>query len=135
MPYPVDMPLVHRQIFNVCGIVPQYCVYRFWLSSNGFFDYFKRYQPFVPHVPISPILFVVVSARHFSYGLSYFCNVCIICQWLHHDSQQSNRATGLPALIAAILTMLSPTVHCQLLLPFPIQEIRSACPAFQSSCP
>ena len=31
------MPFIHRQIFDVCGIVPQYCVYRFLLSGNGFF--------------------------------------------------------------------------------------------------
>ena len=38
------MPLIHRQIFDVCGVISQYCVYRFRLSANGFFDYLKRYQ-------------------------------------------------------------------------------------------
>lgn len=37
------MPLVHGQVFDMCGIVPQHSVYRFRLSGNCFFDYFKRY--------------------------------------------------------------------------------------------
>ena len=129
------MPLIHRQVFYVCGIVPQYCVYCFRLSGNCFFNYLKRYQLLVPYISISPILFVTASVQDFSCGLSNSCNARTACRLLHRDSRQSNTVVRLPDATSAILIMLSPIVHCQLSLLFQTQEIQSACPVFQSSCP
>lgn len=39
----VDMSPIGRQVFDASGIVPQYCVYGFWLAGDSFFNDFKGY--------------------------------------------------------------------------------------------